>query len=798
MERTAERMGAREIDRLCPAVGAALEAFLPSLQERERLALQEVYAGLTAQDLLSFSPEWIAGYVCAALRAVDVLGWEIPQEIVTQYLLPMRVNNEYPDGSREWLYLQLMPRVRGKRMMEAALEVNCWCAEQATYQSTDDRTIGPMGMCCRGRGRCGEESTLLVSALRAVGIPARQCYAPRWSHCDDNHAWVEFWADGTWHYMGACEPEPVPDRGWFTSAASRAMVVRALISDGRGGMRAEPVTERYGDTVAFRVRVCKKNEPLSGVTVLYQIVNDSRLCDIFETVTGEDGTAVWHPGVGTMLLSVSCSGRLTERLVDLRQERDVILDVSAGKSPTEDTWTAQWDMTPPKERIGVDPGGISPLFGRCEEKRQAKVRGFHQRSSRWLQLAGGNEDALRRFLAQPQPEKEWLLETLTEKDFSDVSAEALEDALRGALPYRGAYPDKIWREWILAPRVENEMLLPIRCLLAEKMSGCGFKRAAEVLEWMETHIRIVETRGAEDRRGNPAEYLRHGCCPAAEWQILAVQLCRSLGIPARLEPMLGLLETWEDGKEVTPAEPRRVALRLHTKGMPAAYREHVTLSRWDGVRYIPLALDGLVLDGEITLQLPPGGYRLTTNRRQIDGTASAGVISFPLYEEKTVAVALEEDKTAEKLVCRELSAVKVKNLHDAAIKELPLTSAEGSLLLWLECGREPTEHLLLELLELREAFWKGKWPVRILLQRPEMAEHPLLRQVVEGLPECSCYLSADDEDRYILRCAMEVGDGRLPLSVVLDGQGRGVYAGANYNIRTAHTLLRILQILRER
>jgi hypothetical protein len=36
---------------------------------------------------------------------------------------------------------------------------------------------------------------------------------------------VEFWIDGTWHYLGACEPEPVPDSGWFTEPARRAMLV---------------------------------------------------------------------------------------------------------------------------------------------------------------------------------------------------------------------------------------------------------------------------------------------------------------------------------------------------------------------------------------------------------------------------------------------------------------------------------------------------------------------------------------------------------------------------------------------
>ena len=69
---------------------------------------------------------------------------------------------------------------------------------------------------------CGEESVFLVNALRSVGIPARQVYVPRWSHCDDNHAWVELWCDGKWYFTGACEPLMILNKGWFTNASSRA------------------------------------------------------------------------------------------------------------------------------------------------------------------------------------------------------------------------------------------------------------------------------------------------------------------------------------------------------------------------------------------------------------------------------------------------------------------------------------------------------------------------------------------------------------------------------------------------
>ena len=81
-------------------------------------------------------------------------------------------------------------------MEQAALEVNHWAYEKATYRPSDARTSSPLATVRTTFGRCGEESTLGVAAMRSVGIPARQVYTPRWAHTDDNHAWVEVWIDG--------------------------------------------------------------------------------------------------------------------------------------------------------------------------------------------------------------------------------------------------------------------------------------------------------------------------------------------------------------------------------------------------------------------------------------------------------------------------------------------------------------------------------------------------------------------------------------------------------------------------
>ena len=274
----------------CPNKKREVDAWIKSADEDEAVCMKYLYAYMHPCDIVSYDVEVIASYVKATLDMYANVPYakKVPAELFFTYVLCVRVNNEDLDNSREWIYRQLVDRVKDKKtMVEAALEVNYWCYEKATYIPSDDRTLAPFGMCNSARGRCGEESTLAVSAMRSVGIPARQCYVPRWAHCDDNHAWVEVWADGDWHYLGACEPEPVLDKGWFTAAASKAMLVHAkAFSDLESSAEIAyktplyalmNVTERYADCAKLTVTVTDHGVPVQNVSVLFCLVNYSEL-----------------------------------------------------------------------------------------------------------------------------------------------------------------------------------------------------------------------------------------------------------------------------------------------------------------------------------------------------------------------------------------------------------------------------------------------------------------------------------------------------------------------------------------
>ena len=338
-----------------PKVKEEVDTFLRDKEESFALCMAYLYGHMAAQDVLSQPVTVFAGYARATLEASAQLAYvkNIPPEIFFPYVLQHRVNSECLDDSRGYLLEQLRPYVQGKTMAEAALAVNYWCYAHATYTPADDRTLGPLAILRRTLGRCGEESVLAVAALRSVGIPARQCYCPRWSPCDDNHAWVEVWIDGSWHYMGACEPEPVLNRGWFTAAASRAMLVDTKCWAVDALYETVNCTAHYAPTQQLTVQVTEDGIPVPHARVQFQVVNYSQLTSLWEAVTDETGVARFETGIGDLFVCAQRGQKVALQKVDLRQQNTLTLAL-------EDTFPAQLaaDLVPPADTSGARAAAV--------------------------------------------------------------------------------------------------------------------------------------------------------------------------------------------------------------------------------------------------------------------------------------------------------------------------------------------------------------------------------------------------------------------------------------------------------
>ena len=144
-------------------------------------------------------------------------------------------------------------------------------------------------------------------------------------------------------------------------------------------------------------------------------------------------------------------------------------------------------------------------------------------------------------------EKAQLFSTLREKDFVDSTAAVLAEYLECSKEYRQKVSPALYAEWVLSPRIHNEMILPVRRKIqrffAEK--GISFSHACEVALYLKRHIRLLDGFDYSDVVADPSAVLRCGVCSSLSLKLTFVAVCRALGFPARLNPATGVPEYGE-------------------------------------------------------------------------------------------------------------------------------------------------------------------------------------------------------------------------------------------------------------
>ncbi len=225
--------------------------------------------------------------------------------------------------------------------------------------------------------------------------------------------------------------------------------------------------------------------------------------------------------------------------------------------------------------------------------------------------------------------------------------------------------------------------------------------------------------------------------------------------------------------------------------------EHYSLDRFEEDGFYRLGLWGetdRIENGELTLALRPGIYRIFTVNREKNGDQLANMAVFALKEgeQKTMTISLREVAVEGLLSKVETEDFDLRDM-DGKSHRISALTGEKALFLWLEVTREPTEHILNELFERKEDFAALKAPIFMVLKSPEDLENPTLHRTLEALPAIHCCLD-DFGDNY-RALAENVGrkPGKLPLAVVLENGNQCVYSDAGYNVGLADILWRILQ-----
>ena len=749
---------------------------LTALSRERRTAMEFLRTHLPASDLDGCPFALFLQFADQALFLRENIPWckALDEEIFLHYVLFPRVNDEDLSFHRQIFYDALWPRVCHLPTVEAVvLEVNRWCHETASYEQTDERTASPLTVCRSGSGRCGEESAFLVSALRSVGVPARQVYVPRWSHCDDNHAWVEALCGDVWRFLGACEPEPVLDRGWFNAVASRAILVRSrLFGAGRSPLHGQPIgqdgivtycnqTARYAPASERVFRARSDGKPAAGAVFQLQILNEASFHTVATLTADQNGEARAELGQGTVhVLAVAgnlrgegdCQGaEITLELVPAGDGDSGWLDFDFHAASAAPVNFSPLDAAQRAARADTRRKGSA-----LRQERMAAFRRSDPAHPQWNDLllaARGNAGEILAFLQGGDAAgRERLLRTLPPKDLRDTDRATLEVHLACLTTPSSNIPEEIYWKYIVCPRIGREKLTA----------------------W---------------RRGRWSELDERS-------QIIAS--LRDAGAPARLRPLDGAPEYWENGAFHAVFPEESGTLRLICSKAPA-YRREWSLSRrtQDGWRLLDLSESRW--EGErLAAALPTGRYRLVTSVRLPGGDQLAARRDFTLRpgEVRTILLRLREYTWEDALFCQPMPPVPAVASDGAQIDNIFRPDGRPSLLLWLEEGAEPTEHLLLELAGKRQALQALSLNVIVLVRGPDSLKQRTLKDVLsqwDGVRVLYDDWAFDLEDT-ARRLARD--PDTPPLTVLCDGQGSAVYADSGYRVGAAELILRAYDTLR--
>lgn len=719
----------------------------PYLTTEEFEALEFLYAYMPLADLTDYSTGYYLQNVRASFTARNEMGWNVPEREFRHFVLPIRANNENLDTSRVVFYRELKPRIEGMSMQDAILEVNHWCHEKLTYKPSDARTLSPLSSVVSSLGRCGEESTFTVAALRAVGIPARQVYTPRWAHTDDNHAWVEAWADGKWYFLGACEPEPVLDLGWFNSPASRGLLMHTRVFGSYDGpeekVMIDPnfteinLIDNYAKTARVDFTVVDENgSPVDSALVDFKIYNYAEFYPALSKYTDAKGRTFLTAGMGDMMAWASKNGRYGYSKVSFGKDTEVTITIS-----DQHTFDPQSMMiVPPPETANIPD--VTPeqraendrRFAREDSIRKAYMATFVQpdgtEKGRLLALSAGNHRVIAKFLEDHPDERALaLLKSLSNKDLIDVTREILDDSYNAP-------------ETILCPRVENEFLSAYKSFFARSF-GTGLQkeellRPANLIKWVNDSITMLRDPKAWSIPMSPAGVYQARMADARSRNIFFVALARTLGLDARKDPVTGKIQYKDAGQWVdvdfeassqVVAPTGTLVLNYEPTAILANpyYYSHFTISKIENGRTRLLTFD----EGQVDMgggvswanifkkgtPLDVGDYVLVSGNRLSDGSVPVTMRQFSVREGETTTldlrITIPEDKLsvigsfdAETRYCMEPDAEPVSVLS---------TTGRGFYVIgFLTPRQEPSVHAINDLIAAKAKLESWNRPILLL------------------------------------------------------------------------------------
>lgn len=811
----------------------------------EQEALKFLYAYMPLADVTDYPTSFFADNVRLSYKARNEMSWgkNVPELLFRHFVLPIRINNEPLDASRAYFYKELKERIKNLSMHDAILEINHWCHEKVTYQPADARTSSPLQTLRTATGRCGEQSTFAVAALRAMGIPARQVYTPRWAHTDDNHAWVEAWADGKWYFLGACEPEPVLNLGWFNAPASRAMLMHTRAFGNYNGpeevlQRTNNFTEinltsNYAPTAEVKFVVKDTDgKPVSGAKVEFKIYNYAEFYTAVTKQTDAQGRTSLSAGMGDLLIWASKDGKYGYNKASFGKDNTVTITLNHNMLSDKSKASFEeetFNIVPPAEnaktpyvsdemrkennrRFAYEDSIRKAYTATFLTKEQAEK--INPRATEYLVKARGNKQTIIDFLARHKDNETralGILATLSDKDLRDIPTEILEDNFTAKTNQ-------------LSPRVEDEMIsIPFKNYLEKAFAGKTAemfrKDPTALVAWINKNIRIASEYNALHIAQTPVGVMESKTTDERSRDIFFVDVARSLGIEARKDAVTGKVQYMKDGKwmdvkfdskEQATAPTGKLVLTYEPSAFldDPKYYNHFTISRIvNGSPQLMNFEEGQADMGNGTCwsntfkngySFDTGTYMLTTGTRLANGSVLVATRIFNIEKGKTTTLPLDIRHDANNVsVIGQFNSESIINKDGKDVSILSQTGRGYYILAVLGVGQEPTNHALHDIEKERAAFESWGRPV-VLLFESEADAMKFQKEEFGSLPSTVQY-AIDKNGAIREQIAREMklqSKTQMPMFIIADTFNRVVFSSQGYTIGLGEQMKNVFKKLK--
>ena len=812
-------------------------------------AMKFLYAYMPEPDIADYSVDFYRMNVEYALKARNEMPWGklIPEREFYHFVLPVRINNENLDESRKVFFEELKNRVKGLSMLDAALEINHWCHEKVTYRASDSRTSSPLASVRTAFGRCGEESTFGVAAMRAMGIPARQVYTPRWAHTDDNHAWVEVFVDGKWQFLGACEPEPVLNLGWFNAPASRGMLMHTKAFGKYNGpedvmMKTNcfteiNITQNYAPVNRVDITVIDRSgAPIPEAKVEFKVYNYGELYTVCTKKADKDGKTYVIGGLGDLVVWASDkNGNFGFTKASIGKDKKLV--VIADKDDSF-TGVVNIDLVPPVEGNNMPPvtkeqaalnevrkvkedsirGAYEATFATEAQARQAAKAAGVDADKFWkfVQESRGNHKTILDFIKKATDKNKamTLLGVISQKDRRDVSLEVLLDHLKNTPACKAGTNEKLYARYVLNPRIINEMITPYKAFFAKALDTK--KYASDPVawaEWVRTNIKTDADWNPQNLRMSPKAVWNVRLTDPASRDIFYVATCRAMGIVARIDEVTEKVQ-WADAEgKWHDVQFEQAEQTVHPQGTLRA--DYVKTGRLDNPAYYMHFTISSLKNGEITLlnfpefggwdkllkngtSLDAGHYLLTSGTRLANGSVLCQLNFLPVSAHSTTdtRLTMRTEDTSIKVIGNFNSENHYYDLASKTEKSILSTTGRGYYIIALiNPNHEPTNHTLKDMAPFAAELEKWGGKILLLLADTTAAER-LNYAYFNDLPKTVVFgTDIDGKIAKEMKENMNLATDERPIFLIADTFNRVVFVSQGYTIGLGEQLMKVIDNL---